>query len=241
MADYAYPKALTGMQDTQWSTFMASIVDDGATSPNAFAPSANGSGMVATLGAGEAIVRGILTGDASTANVTIAAAPAAGSSRIDTIVKRLDRSGTPVIKTAVLTGNVAASGATPAPKALTQDAAGIWEWPVADVLVTGGTVSLTADKITDRRTFTGTNVGAWSKPPASARPFSIAYNKASGKWQHTLNGTTWADLVDLGTIPVSKGGTGATAISLQLLANLGIVVSKDQPAAGTAILWAKRA
>lgn len=238
MADYAYPKALTGMQDVQWSNYMASLVSDGVTSLGAFAPTADGSGMNVKLAAGEGIIRGILTGDASQATVTIEAAPATGQSRIDTIIKRLDRSGTPVIKTAVLKGTAAASGF--APKALTQDPAGIWEWPVADVLVTGGAVSITADKVTDRRSNTGTNVESWQTPPASARPFTIAYNKAASKWVYTLNGTVWQDLLDQSTVPVNRGGTGATGISLQLLANLGIVISTTQPAAGTAILWAKR-
>lgn len=238
MADYAYPKALTGMQDVQWSNYMASLVSDGATSAGAFAPSADGSGMRVRLAPGEGIIRGILTGDTAIATIAIDAAPPTGQSRIDTVVKRLDRSGTPVIKTAVLKGTAGASNI--APKALTQDPSGIWEWPVCDVLVTGGAVSIAADKVTDRRSTVGTNVESWDTPPAVARPFSIAFNKAASKWVYTLNGTTWVDLLDTGTVPVSKGGTGATGISLQLLANLGIVVSASQPAAGTAILWAKR-
>ncbi len=238
MADYAYPKALTGMQDVQWSNYMASMITDGVTTVGAFAPSADGSGMLVKLAPGEAIVRGILTGDAAQASITIEPAPATGQSRIDTIVKRLDRSGTPVIKTAVLKGTAAASNF--AAKALTQDPAGIWEWPVADVLVTGGSVSIAANKVTDRRSITGTNVEAWATPPAQARPFTIAFNKSTSKWVFTLNGTVWQDLLDQGTVPVSRGGTGATGISLALLANLGIVVSATQPAAGTAILWAKR-
>jgi len=240
MADYAYPKALTGMQDVQWSNLVASLIEDGITTPSAFTPSADGSGLVVKLAAGEALVRGILTGDSAVASVTIPAAPASGSSRIDTVVKRLDRAGTPVIKTAVLSG--ASTTGTPVAPTLTQNPTGIWEWPVADVLVGGGVTSITSGNVTDRRTHTGANVGRWTTAtrPSSPRPYlTLGYNTTRGLWEFH-NGTTWKDLVDVGTLPVSKGGTGATAISTALLANLGIVISATQPAAGTAILWAKK-
>ncbi|QWY81840.1 minor tail protein [Microbacterium phage Honk] len=230
MADYAYPKALTGLQDVQWSNLIAAFVPDGITSASAFTPTANGSGMTVSLAPGEAIIRGILTGDASAASVAIATAPAAGQSRIDTIVKRLDRAQTPVIKTAVLTGT---ASATPSPKALTQDAAGIWEWPVCDVLVTGGVSSIAADKVTDRR-----SVPVWSGLNGSTVPVS-----KGGTGVTTLNALRNA--LGLGSstgapLPVANGGTGATGVSLALLANLGIAISTTQPAAGTAVLWAKR-
>ncbi|UVK59036.1 minor tail protein [Microbacterium phage Cen1621] len=233
MADYAYPKALTGLQDVQWSNFIAAFVPDGITSAAAFAPSANGSGMSVTLAPGEALVRGVLTGDASAATVAIAAAPASGSSRIDTIVKRLDRSGTPVIKTAVLTGTVASGGTTPQPKALTQDASGIWEWPVADVLVTGGVSSIAADKVTDRR-----SVPFWSGMTGATVP--VAKGGTGVKTLNELRNALGLGNSTSAPLPVANGGTGAAGISLALLANLGIVISNTQPAAGTAILWAKR-
>lgn len=231
MADYAYPKALTGLQDVQWSNFLAAFVPDGITTAGAFAPSANGSGMTVSLAAGEAIVRGILTGDASAASVAIDAAPSAGNSRIDTIVKRLDRSGTPVIKTAVLKGT--ATTGTPAAPALTQNPAGVWEWPVANVLVQGGVSSIAADKVTDRR-----SVPVWSGLTGATVPVA-----KGGTGVTTLNALRNALGLGASTgapVPVANGGTGASAISLALLANLGIVVSTTQPAAGTAILWAKR-
>jgi hypothetical protein len=194
MADYAYPKALTGMQDTQWSNFMLNITDDGATSDSAFTPSANGAGMVVTLAPGEALVRGTLTGDASAASVTIPAAPASGSglSRIDTIVKRLDRSGTPVIKTAVVSGNAVAG--TPAAPTLTQSATGVWEWPVANVAVAAGAVSIVSANITDRRTFAPLKVGAWKTRPANPRAGQLGLNRTSGKWEY-FDGGQWLDLI----------------------------------------------
>ena len=239
MADYAYPKALTGLQDVQWSNLVASIIEDGVTTAGAFTPSADGSGMSVKLGPGEAIVRGILTGDAAVATVSIDQSPAAGTSRIDTIVKRLNRSGTPVIQTAVVKGTASAN---PVPPTLTQLASGVWEWPVVDVRVGGGVTSITTSNLTDRRSHTGQNVSRWTTDtrPGNPRPFvTLGYNTTRAAWEFH-DGTTWKDLTDQGTLPVSKGGTGATSISLQLLANLGIVVSKDKPAAGTAILWAKR-
>ncbi|AWY06651.1 minor tail protein [Microbacterium phage Zeta1847] len=239
MADYAYPKALTGLQDVQWSNMMSAYIEDGVTTPGAFAPSADGSGMAVKLAPGEAIVRAVLTGDADTATVAIDAAPAAGTARIDTIVKRLNRSSTPVIQTAVVKGNPSANPTRPT---LTQNASGVWEWPVCDVRVDGGATSIQSGKITDRRSHTGQNVGRWTTDtrPGNPRPYvTLGYNTTRAAWEYH-DGTTWRDLVEQGVVPVSKGGTGATGISLQLLANLGIVVSATQPAAGTAILWAKR-
>jgi hypothetical protein len=229
MPAYAYPKALTGLQDVQWSNLVAAFVPDGATTSGGFAVSANGSGMTVTVAAGEAIIRGILGGDSASEAVAIAAAPASGTSRIDTIVKRLDRTGTPIIKTAVVSGSVSASPVAPT---LTQDPAGVWEWPVANVLVTGGVVSITAEKVTDRRT-----VPLWAGLGAGLVPVS-----KGGTGVSTL--TALRSALGLGAtgapVPVASGGTGATSISLALLANLGIAVSTTQPAAGTALLWAKR-
>jgi hypothetical protein len=244
MAEYAYPKALTGMQDLQWSNFIMKLIEDGATSDTSFVPSANGSGMNASLTAGNAVVQGVLTGNDSSATVTIAAAPAAGSglSRIDTIVKRLDRTGTPVIQTAVLTGTPSAS---PSPKALTQETAGIWEWPVADVLVVTGTTSIAADKITDRRTFSTSGVTVWATRPAAPRKGRLGFNTSLGKWEW-FDGSTWTDLVPsshdingtghTGTLSIARGGTGATSAMAALNA-LGIYIQPTEPANAPNRVW----
>ncbi|MEO2133375.1 hypothetical protein [Microbacterium sp.] len=241
MADYAYPKALTGMQDTQWSNFMAAILSDGAFTAAAFAPSANGSGMTVSLAPGEGIIRGILTGDASAASVTIPAAPAAGQSRIDTVVKRLDRSGTPVIKTVVLSGT--ASSTTPSAPALTQNPSGVWEWPVADVLVEGGATSIAAAKVTDRRSLSSKPVTSYFTRPAAPAPLALGFNRSTGKWEFH-DGSTWRELVpaitaaDLPTVPIAKGGTGATTSSDALKA-LGIFVQATDPGHADGRVWIK--
>jgi hypothetical protein len=245
MADYAYPKALTGMQDTQWSNFILKIIPDGATTEGAFAPTATGSGMTVSLAAGEGFVQGVLGGDAAPASVTISAAPSVGSglARIDTIVKRLDRTTTPVIQTVVRAGEPAAD---PSPPTLTQSASGVWEWPVADVRVDAGVTSIVQAKVTDRRSFTALPVRSWSTRPTAPRKGQLGYNTATGVWEY-FNGTSWVDLVpahDLngaqhtGTLSIARGGTGATTATAALNA-LGIFVQPTAPTNVAGRVWIK--
>lgn len=244
MADYAYPKALTGMQDVQWSTLMASIVDDGAVTLESFAPSANGSGMRVTLAPGRAMIQGVLGGDDSAAQVTIAAAPASGQERIDIIVKRLNRGATPVIQTAVVSGTPAATDAAVAPR-LTQNVGGVWEWPVASVIVRGGAVSISADRVIDRRTFTGTNVRRWltAPDPKTVPKGTLGQDLNTGAWKSS-DGTRWVDLVpvltaaDLPVVPTDKGGTGATSANAGR-DNLGIRVQTSDPGHADGRVWIK--
>ena len=239
MAEYAYPKALTGMQDTQWSSYMLNVIEDGATEDGAFAPFANGSGMFITLASGHAIIQGVLGGDDNPATVNIPAAPAiaSGMSRIDTVVKRLNRSATPVIQTFVVSGT---ESANPAPPQLEQDPSGIWEWPVANVLVGPGVVSITSAKITDRRSFIGANVRLWDSRPTNPRLGTLGYNRTTGVWEWFDGPGGWKELVPSGTLPISKGGTGATSASAAR-DNLGILVRPEPMTSGTPIntirLW----
>lgn len=105
-----------------------------------------GGGMVINIADGEGIVKGFWYQNTSAIGVTIGA-NASGSTRIDTIVVKLDRAA----NTLQITTHVGTPGAG-APT-LTQVAGGTWEFPICDVSVANGAVTLTSGNITDRRTY----------------------------------------------------------------------------------------
>jgi hypothetical protein len=118
---------------------------------NRLTPSAPG-GMFVSVADGEAMVEGFHY--KNTATVTLAIANnSSGSTRIDTIVLRLNRTGN-VLAVAILQGTPSAGA-----PALTQSATGIWELPIGNVTVASGTLSITPMLIYDRRVYSGTNAG----------------------------------------------------------------------------------
>ena len=121
-----------------------------------------GTGLAVDIDAGEAMVRGHYYISDATESLALATAnPTNG--RIDTVVLRLDPTANSIV-VAVKTGTPAGSPVAPA---LVQTEAGIFEFPLANVLVpaTAGVPST----ITDRREFMGTRISLWT---TATRPTS---------------------------------------------------------------------
>jgi hypothetical protein len=144
------------------------------------------SGLTVDVLPGEAMVRGHYYISTLPVELTLATADATND-RIDTVVLRMDPVANEIVAV-VLTGTPAA---VPVAPSLTQvDPYGVFEFPLADVLVeaTAGVPGV----ITERRSFMGERVGSWGtagRPDTAGRPI-FGYNTDLGVIEF-FDGTGW--------------------------------------------------
>ena len=175
----------TETQFSKWARHFNSGVDDVPTG-TALEVSA-GTGLAVDVEAGEAMVRGHYYTSDATESLALATADATND-RIDTVVLRLDPTANSIVL-AVKTGTPAGSPTAPA---LVQTDAGIFEQPLADVLVpaTAGVPST----ITDRREFMGTRLGSWAtvgRPDPAGRVL-FGFNTTTGEVEYyNVNESAW--------------------------------------------------
>jgi hypothetical protein len=108
--------------------------------------------------------------------------------RIDTVVLRLDPTANSIVL-AVKTGTPAGSPSAPA---LVQTDAGIFEQPLADVLVAA--TAGVPGTITDRREFMGTRLGSWDTAgrPTPAGRVLFGFNTTTGEVEYyNTNESAW--------------------------------------------------
>lgn len=123
-------------------------------------------GMFVRVATGEAMVEGFHY--KNTANLSLAiAANASGSTRIDRVVLRLNRTANTLVA-AIVQGTPGAGA-----PALTQVAGGTYEFPLAQVSVATGTLAITGAMITDQRVYSkaltsGAEVAVATAMPSSA-------------------------------------------------------------------------
>lgn len=185
MTQTAYPEVGSSTTDDQWRDLSRLLADTGAMDATSFAPSA-GTGMQVKAAAGLAFVDGIVARSSAEETLSVTAAPGGSLYRIDTLVEQLDYTHDPICYLKVLPGTPAASGAQ-APPSLAPAGAVKYNWPICDLAIGPSTSSITGGMITDRRTFTGTNVGYWANNagrPTSPRLRQLGFNIASGKWEY---------------------------------------------------------
>lgn len=132
-----------------WAQVIAGIIGDGVVSGgNELAVSENSpQGMSVLVATGKAFVQGYFFECYSASEVVAISAADASNPRIDRVVVRRDLTNRTAVL-AVLTGTPAASPTAPA---LTQNAAGNWEIPLAQVLVPASAVVIANANITDER------------------------------------------------------------------------------------------
>ena len=175
----------TETQFSQWARNFNSGVDDVPTG-TALEVSA-GTGLAVDVEAGEAMVRGHYYISDATESLALATADATND-RLDTVVLRLDPSANSIIL-AVKTGTPAGSPSAPA---LVQTDAGIYEQPLADVLVPA--TSGLPTTITDRREFQGTRLGSWTTVgrPTPAGRVLFGFNTTTGAVEYyDTNTSAW--------------------------------------------------
>lgn len=201
------------------------------------------SGMVLTVtavsGASLALVRGHAVTMTANESVTIAAADTAA--RVDLVVLQLNYA-TNVIAPVVKRGTAGSTN----PPAVVWGAAGIYEFPLAQIAVGAGVAAIAAAAITDRRQYAGTTIGAW---PQTQRPTgrpALGYNLTSQVWEATFDGTTWKTITTSdhtldshpGTLALGKGGTGATT-PVAAQQNLEIFAQAANPGHAPGRIWIK--
>jgi hypothetical protein len=175
----------TETQFSQWARNFNSGVDDVPTG-DALEVSA-GTGLAVDVEPGESMVRGHYYINDDTVSLALATADATND-RLDTVILRLDPTANSIVL-AVKTGTPAGSPTAPA---LVQTDAGIFEQPLADVLVPANSGVPTT--ITDRREFQGTRLGSWTtdgRPDDNGRVL-FGFNTTTGAVEfYNTNTSAW--------------------------------------------------
>lgn len=129
-----------------------------------------GTGLAVDVSAGQAMVRGHYYISTATESLALATADATNP-RLDLVVLKLD----PVLNSIVLAVKTGTPGASPVAPTPVQTDAGVWEMPLAQVLVpaTAGVPST----ITDLRRFMGGRISMWSDDTRPTTEFPhVGYN-----------------------------------------------------------------
>lgn len=240
MALTAYPFDNQTVTEQQFGDLFGATAQSGilgAPAANNFLVTAAGSSMALAVtsvgGASRAIVRGHAV--LMTTNESITVPPAAATVRADLVVLRLDY-GANTIGPAIRTGTPGSTN----PPAAVWGTGGVYELPLAAVAVGANVTTISAGNLTDLRRFSGPTVGSWSTTSRPTAPLSFGYNSTLGRWEYTLDGTTWASIgyVDLassqvaGVLPPARGGTGVGSLdALSAALNLGPTVAGPIPIA----------
>lgn len=235
MAENSWPFYGVESTETQFSKLMRAMADSGITSGLAIAPS---SGMGVGVASGFALVRGLAYENTSTKTLTHSAAPAAGQTRLDQYILKLDQTAN-TISALIKAGTANTSGG--ALPSLQQDET-IYEFPIGHATVASGTAAITAGMITEYRPSPGQRILVNTqarRPTASSANGALFFNTTT-KHLEWSDGTNWVDLFDLsntsGTLPVNRGGTGQITAKAALQA-LGIYVQPTAPAHVKGRVW----
>lgn len=226
MTQTAYPKVGSSTTDDQFRALFRLLADSGVVGNGDLAVTGDSSGMQVKVASGMGVVDGIVANNSAQVTLAVGAAPGAGLSRIDTVVEQLDYTKTPICQLVLLPGTPAATG-DQVPPSLDPTGNVKYNLPLGDVAVGPTTSTIAAGAVTDRRSFIGSNVGRWTTDlrPKSPRDYQLGINLTSGQWEYydpttaswkplgldaaqIITGTL--DSARLPTVPISKGGTGAT-------------------------------
>jgi len=208
-------------------------------------PYADSSGLAVKVRAGSAILRGYMM--YSTAEETVSvAAPSAGI-RYDRLVLELNISA-PTIDDRILPKIISGTSGTGEPPALEQTTTGVFQISLAVIQVDPGVTSIAAGKVVDDRYWTDQKVGAWpsnARRPKTPGLYKMGYNQQLGGFEY-WDGSDWKPLLSVslsgtgvtGTLPIAKGGTGATTATTAREA-LGIYAQTTAPAYAAGRIWVK--
>lgn len=235
MAENSWPFYGVESTETQFSKLMRAMAESGITSGLAITPSA---GMGVSIAAGFGLVRGLAYENTSGKTLTHGAAPAAGQTRLDQYILKLDQSANSI--TAQIKAGTAntSGGALPA---LQQDET-VYEFPIGHATVAAGTAAITAGMISEYRPTPGNRVlvNTQARRPTAASVNGALFFNTTTKHLEWSDGANWVDLFDLsnttGTLPVNRGGTGVVTAKLALQA-LGIYIQPAAPAHFKGRVW----
>ena len=197
MAETSFPWEDIDTTETQYSQLFRQLNNgvNGTSATDEVKVVAGFAGLTVDVEPGEAMVQGHYYINTVAKNIELDTADGVND-RIDTIVLRLDDVANEIVAVAV-TGTPAVSPDSPT---LNQtEPYGVYEFPLADVLVPAG--AGVPGSITDRREFMGTRLGTWStasRPPITGRPL-FGFNTDTGQieFYNTLE-ADWRPVVGVG-------------------------------------------
>lgn len=235
MAEASWPFYGVETNETQFSKWARTLVNSGISSGLAVVA---GTGLQVLVAIGSAVVRGVYYENDAQRALAIGAAPAAGNTRLDAVVLRLDQTAN-TITVAVKAGTANNSGG--ALPALTQNET-TWEMLIATVTVASGTATINNGMILEHRPSTGLrvlNYDSDARRPTPADPVALGLQTTAKRLDLWIGGA-WVSLLDVanltGILPPEKGGTGAASAKAGLRA-LGIYVQPTAPAHAVGRVW----
>lgn len=236
MAEASWPFYGTETNETQFSKWASTLVESGIASGLAIAP---GTGMAVTIATGSAIVRGVYyENNTGAKTLSIGAAPAAGQTRRDYVILRLDQTANTI--TALVKAGTANSSGGALPSLTQNDTT--WEIALAIVTVASGAAAISAAMIDELKPSTGLRVLPYvtaDRPTPGAGVTALGLD-VTAKRLELWNGSAWSNLFDFanitGTVPPSQGGTGATTLKAAREA-LDIFVQPTAPAHKKGRIW----
>lgn len=229
MAEASWPFYGVETNETQFSKWARTLAFSGISTGLALTA---GTGLQVVLGIGSGLVRGIYYENDAPKNLAIGAAPAAGQTRLDAIILRLDQVANTI--TAVVKPGTANTdgGALPA---LTQNET-TWELLIGIVTVAAGTAAITTGMINALRPSIGLRVYPYStaKKPTPAEEFALGIDTDLKRLELWIGGA-WVNLSAFtnmaGVLGISQGGTGQATAKAALNA-LGVFIQPTEPAGG---------
>ena len=197
MAETSFPWENIDTTETQFSQMFRTIQNgvNGTTATDEVKVVAGFAGLTVDVEPGQAMVQGHFYINTVAKTLTLATADGSND-RIDTVVLELDDVANEIVAK-VVTGTPAVN---PVPPTLTQtEPYGVYEFPLADVLVEAG--AGVPGTITDRREFMGTRLGTWNtagRPPITGRPlFGFNTDTEQIEFYNTIE-NDWRPVVGVG-------------------------------------------
>ncbi|XAO35630.1 minor tail protein [Microbacterium phage FireCastle] len=207
MVEAAWPFYGVETNETQFSKWARALAFSGINTGLAITA---GTGMQVRIASGSALVRGVYYENDATKNLTVAAAPAAGQTRLDAVILKLDQTAN-TITALVKSGTANSSGGTL--PSLTQDE-NVWEMVLAEITVAAGTAAITTAMINQIKPSVGLRVYPYvtANRPIPSESIALGMDTTTKRLELWFSGA-WSDLFAVanlsGILPVAKGGTGA--------------------------------
>ena len=188
MAENSWPFETQDTTELQFSKWASALAESG---PISGLDVTVASGMTINVGIGTGIVRGMFYENTTTKALVVGAAPAAGQTRLDAVVLKLDLAANSV--TAILRAGTASSGGGSLP-VLTQNDS-VWEHHLRTVTVPGGAAALVSGNIGAVTPPTGMRVVPYvGAPPAlTGTPRALGLNLATKRLSY-WDGAAWVEL-----------------------------------------------
>jgi hypothetical protein len=213
MAQSSFPFENIDTTETQYSQLFRTLNNgvNGTPDGGELEVDAAGAGLAVDIAAGQAMVRGHFYVSTETETRALATADSTND-RIDTVVLRLD----PVANTILLAVKTGTPDPSPVAPALVQTDGGVFEQPLANVLVPAN--AGIPSTITDRREFMGTKLGTWTtdgRPtPAGRVLFGFNTTLEAVEFYDPIN-EVWGPVApeintlnDIGDVTITSATTG---------------------------------